>query len=146
MDHQSVEALIAGFEDGTWPASQWTHHSHIYMALWYLSKWPAEEASIRIKKGIRKYNESQGGENTATSGYHETITEFYIRILSSFRERTNFGARDSHWQSLSGEPFMQRDFPLTYYSEAYLMTPLARAAWCEPDLQPISAYENTLPT
>lgn len=145
MDHQTVEALIAGFENGSWPASQWTHQSHIYMALWYLSNCSSEEASIRIKQGIRKYNESQGGENTATSGYHETITEFYIRILSSFIERTHFKTKDPAWQRLSSEPFMHKDFPLKYYSKAYLMTPLARSEWCAPDLQPISAYERTLP-
>ncbi len=145
MDHRSIEVLIKGFEAGTWPAAEWTHQSHIYMALWYLSKSPPEEASIQIKQGIRLYNERQGGENTPTSGYHETITEFYIRILSSYISRTNFSGEDASWQWLQNEPFMDKEFPLTYYSETYLMTPLARATWCDPDLQPISAYEKTLP-
>ena len=144
MDHKEVKALIAGFEDGSWPAAQWTHKSHVYMAVWYLSMYSDEEATHRIKSGIKQYNVSQGGQNTASSGYHETITEFYIRILRVFLSRSNFVSKMVDWKSLSTQPFMDKDFPLRFYSEAYLMHPSARAAWCEPDIQPLKVYENTL--
>lgn len=144
MKHQEIEALIAGFEDGTWPAAKWTHHSHIYMALWYLSKMPLEKASIQIKEGIKQYNVSQGGENTATSGYHETISEFYIRILHHYIRLTHFIPKDSHWQKAESEPFMDKDFPFRFYSKDYLMSTEARVVWLAPDLIPITAYENTL--
>ncbi|MDW3191787.1 MAG: hypothetical protein R8G66_05460 [Cytophagales bacterium] len=144
MNHQEIEALIKGFEDGTWPAAEWTHHCHIYMALWYLSKMPLAKASFQIKEGIRQYNVSQGGENTETSGYHETISEFYIRILQYYIEQTDFAAADRHWIKLKDQPFMDKDFPFRFYSKDHLMNPEARAFWQVPDLLPITAYENTL--
>lgn len=144
MNHQEIETLIEDFEDGTWPAADWTHHSHIYMALWYLSKMPLAEASSRIKDGIKQYNVSQGGENTETSGYHETISEFYIRILLLYIKHTNFVAVEVHWQKLKDQPFMDKGFPFRFYSKDYLMNREARAFWQAPDLLPITAYENTL--
>ncbi len=145
MNNQELKALIAGFEQGTWPVSQWTHHCHIYMALWYLSSLSADDASIRIKEGIKKYNVSQEVDNTSTGGYHETITEFYIRILTIYMERVAFDATDQAWSSIQDQAFMDKNFPLQFYSEACMMTPLARSYWCEPDLKSISTYESTPP-
>ena len=135
MNSEQVQQLIAGFEDGSYPVSKWTHQSHIYMAVWYLRRFPLEEASHRIKSGIKQYNLSKGGKNTPTSGYHETITEFYIRILCRFLVRRSGLSDPDLWSALPEQPFMASDFPFNYYSKDYLMDPKARMAWAEPDLK-----------
>lgn len=142
MNSKEVRELIIGFEDGTYPVSRWSHQSHIYMAIWYLRRFPLSEASSRIKEGIKAYNISKGGKNTATSGYHETITEFYIRVLVQFlREHADLSEADL-WEKITMESFMESDFPFRYYSKAYLMSTAARRAWYEPDLKSMSwAFE-----
>ncbi len=142
MDNKAIAELIAGFEDGTYPASDWTHESHIYMAVWYLLKLPLEEATDRIKEGIRQYNVSQGGENTATSGYHETITVFYIHVLHQFLVSRGHWEDTEIWAALPEQSFMSSDFPFRYYSKEHLMSKTARARWVEPDLKPLEASAN----
>ena len=75
---EEILRLIEGFENGSWPAAEWKHQAHLAMGLWYLSKHDVPDATKLIRDGIKKYNVATGGQNTDTSGYHETITLFYI--------------------------------------------------------------------
>jgi hypothetical protein len=70
----TLDALIAGFEDGTWPKAQWTHAAHLALGACYILK--GNRALDRLRTGIPRYNISQGGANTDDSGYHETLTCF----------------------------------------------------------------------
>ena len=38
-----------------------------------------------MRHAVRRYNVAVGGQNTATSGYHETITDFWIKLLAELR-------------------------------------------------------------
>lgn len=71
--------FIARFEAGTLTKEEWTHAAHLRMAHWYVWNFPSEEAGLRIRNGIRHLNECLGGQNTEDSGFHETLTEFWIR-------------------------------------------------------------------
>lgn len=145
MNSEEIKQLVVGFEDGSYPESKWTHHSHIYMAVWYLRRFSRSEASLRIKEGIKAFNLSKGGKNTDSSGYHETITEFYIRILNKFLDSYNEMPEEDLWNEIANQSFMKSDFPFIYYSKTYLMSTEARLDWMEPDKRPISDYESTLP-
>ena len=35
-----IESFIRSFEDGTLPRSEWTHGTHLVMALWYSVRHP----------------------------------------------------------------------------------------------------------
>ncbi len=39
--------------------------------------------SAIMRPGIRTFNESIGGQNTATSGYHETITRLWVMAIAA---------------------------------------------------------------
>ena len=43
---------------------------------------------MRLRSGIRRLNESHGGVNSATDGYHETITAAYVQLLAQYLERS----------------------------------------------------------
>ena len=79
-DEAALQSLIAGFEDGTWPGAQWRHSSHLALAACYILDYP--DAMNLLRTRIARYNESQGGKNTPDSGYHETITRFWVEIIS----------------------------------------------------------------
>ncbi|MEM9325506.1 MAG: hypothetical protein AAGA85_07615 [Bacteroidota bacterium] len=138
MNKDEVELLVAQFEAGTYPAASWTHTSHVVMGLWYLFHFPVGEACRKIKQGIRDYNVSQGGINSETEGYHETITELYIQTLVRYLSRLEALEFDEVLSSLKDEPFMDKAFPFQFYSQKRLMSTEARREWIEPDLQPVS--------
>ena len=97
-------------------------------------RYSADESLARLRKRIRAYNVSTGGVNSATEGYHETITRFYVCILRSFvmtvdRRRPI----DELAQELIAR-FGDRKLPLRYYSAERLFSSDARLAWIEPDL------------
>ncbi|MBM3758740.1 MAG: hypothetical protein FJW36_00675 [Acidobacteria bacterium] len=74
-----MEDFIKRFEAGTLTKEEWTHEAHLRMAYWYVWSYPPIEAGVRIRVGIRHLNECMGGANTEDAGFHETLTEFWIR-------------------------------------------------------------------
>ncbi len=79
------------FEAGTLTKEEWTHAAHLCVGAWFVSRFPQEEAGARIRAGIRHLNECLGGENTATSGFHETLTEFWIRAIRGHLDHNGDG-------------------------------------------------------
>jgi hypothetical protein len=69
-----------------------------------------------------------GVANTAVSGYHETITRFYLCVIRSFLDSAD-GARtiDELADELIAR-FGERELPLRYYSRARLFSEEARRA------------------
>lgn len=132
-----VEEFIRGFEDGTLPRSRWTHRAHVAMASWYLICHPYDEAVRRIREGISAYNISQGGQNTSTSGYHETITIFWARVLRARLAATKLEVPLHRLINGLADEFADGRHPFEYYSRERLMSEDARAAWTEPDIKPL---------
>jgi hypothetical protein len=75
---ESLDRFLEEFAAGTFPKASWNHGAHVTVAACYLQMYPQPEAARRIRAGIRHYNECQGTANTADSGYHETLTLFWI--------------------------------------------------------------------
>jgi hypothetical protein len=73
--------FIDDFESGQLPREQWTHQAHLVVALWYLINFSRDEAVGNIRNRILSYNRSCGIQNTANSGYHETLTLFWIKVV-----------------------------------------------------------------
>ncbi|WP_343688322.1 hypothetical protein [Chitinophaga sp.] len=126
--------LIEQFENCTLPKEEWTHENHFVMAFWYCIKYPLPEAVQRISNGIRQYNESVGGQNTADTGYHETITLFYTSVIADYviTHKINTFTADIVADFLQ-QPFLNKQFITRFYSEAYLMSKEARLQWQAPD-------------
>ncbi|AEV97018.1 hypothetical protein A4D02_18380 [Niastella koreensis] len=138
MTATEANELVHQFENGTLPKVKWTHEAHFVMALWYCCRQPLPQAIESIKEGIKKYNISVGGENTDHSGYHETITVFYIRqIINYILETCSDGQFEEKLNGLWQREFLKKGFPLTYYSREFLMSKEARKNWLAPDLQPL---------
>ena len=78
-----IEAVVRAFEECTLPKVRWTHREHLTVALWYLRHHPREEATSRIREGIRRFNLSHGN----TTGYHETITLAWVALIARFHHR-----------------------------------------------------------
>jgi hypothetical protein len=70
----SDAALLAAFEDGTYPFAEWTHRAHVRVAWIYLRRWGFDGALDRMRAGLTSYNRRHRVPDELERGYHETIT------------------------------------------------------------------------
>jgi hypothetical protein len=132
--------LIRGFEAGELPRSQWTHQAHLTVGTWYLSQYAFSKATTLIRNGIQHYNHCQGIVTTKDSGYHETITMFWVKAIAKFlsdidRYPTEVPILEKI--NLLLDRYQDKQLPFHYYSRELLMSWEARSGWVEPDLLPL---------
>ena len=135
-----VVELIREFEACTLPRARWNHRAHLTVALWYTSRLDGDDALDAVRRGILRLNEACGVVSSPTSGYHETITRFYLRVVSHFVETELEREGVSDWAARANRlihRYGEKELPLRHYTKDRLMSTAARAAWVEPDLIPL---------
>jgi hypothetical protein len=137
VTESEIDAFLAAFEGCTLPKTEWTHAAHLLTGACYVHTLGREPAFEKMRVCVRRYNESVGGKNTDTSGYHESVTVMWIRLLdgllreSALLERASFAA-------LAVERFAsQRDIFREYYDFDLVGSTEARLRWIEPTLKPL---------
>jgi hypothetical protein len=84
---------------------------------------------------IRRYNESVGGVNSDTEGYHETITRVFLHGVRLFLSEADAAAP---LHDLANELLVsamgRREWPLRFYSLERLFSVEARKHFIEPDI------------
>jgi len=139
-----VRDLVEAFEDGTLAREEWTHAAHLTVAAWYLLWYGNGEATNRMRSAILSFNSSQGIEQTPTSGYHETLTLFYMwSVRRCLRSLPIDGSIADLMNAVCAE-LDDRNIPLHYYSRDRLMSGEARRGWVRPDLAAMPDYESSL--
>lgn len=133
-----IDQLANAFQDQSLPPSRWTHEAHLRVGLWHVYHYSLEEATCLLRAGIIIYNHVQGTPNTPSSGYHETITLFWTRILYHFAHSfsADTSLADIEFQFLKSDLF-SKNLPFLYFSRERLFSVEARSRWIEPDLQPL---------
>ena len=134
-DDEAVRRLGEAMLARTLPKAEWTHEAHLATCLWLLLERPGILPERDLPHLIRRYNESVGGVNDETQGYHETITQISIRGARQFLARTDAALPlVGKVKALLRAPEGQRDWPLRFYSHERLFSKEARLGWVEPDL------------
>ncbi|MEO8448190.1 MAG: hypothetical protein ABI647_00275 [Gemmatimonadota bacterium] len=131
--------LCDAFAACTLPKAAWTHRAHLTAALWHLDHHPAHGALALMRDAIKRYNRSVGTVDSATEGYHETITVFYMRVTARFKAAWSGSASFADRANGLYAEWGDRNLPLRHYSRERLFSVEARAQWIEPDLDPIPA-------
>ena len=127
----------------TLPKAEWTHEAHLATTLWLLVERPDIVLERDLPHLIRRYNESVGGVNSDTEGYHETITQVYLRAIRGVLARTDPAAPlVAKVNALLQAPEGRRDWPLRFYTRERLFSVEARRGWVEPDVPESSAFEG----
>jgi hypothetical protein len=123
---QEALAKISQFEDCSLPKEDWTHEMHLLVALNVVlthgqNAWPV------MKDRIWRYNEVIGKGNVNT-GYHATLTVFWLWAVRDFALRNDFKQFDDEAidQMLFDEQLTQRKFVEDYYDYFVLTSPAAR--------------------
>ena len=79
---EEVLELAKAFEERTLPKSEWTHAAHLTVGMYYCFHNPLGVAKNLMSDGIYWLNDAHGTPNTETSGYHETLTVFWLKTVA----------------------------------------------------------------
>ena len=137
-DDDAVRHVGEGMIARTLPRPEWTHEAHLGTCAWIILERPDIVPEHDLPDLIRRYNESVGGVNDETQGYHETITQVFIRgVRVSLAGSEGQGNLAERVNALLLSPQGRRDWPLGFYSRERLFSVEARVGWVEPDLGPL---------
>src|SRR5438046_2356665 len=119
----------------TLPKAEWTHEAHLATTTWLLLKRPDIDADKELPGLIRRYNESVGGLNSDSEGYHETITRVFLQGVRLFLSEAD-PKEPLHElvNQLLLSPMGRRDWPSRFYSGERLLSVEARRAFVQPAL------------
>jgi hypothetical protein len=139
MQFESIEqirSMVATFELGCLPKSEWDHGAHLTVAAWYMWHYPSRIARRRIVSGIKRYNAANGIVETPTGGYHETLTVFWSSVVEvAVAECT----RDNLVDSVNGvitDYWASKNLVFQFYDREELFSPVARRSWVPPQRYP----------
>jgi hypothetical protein len=124
-----------GLLSRTLPRAEWTHEAHLAATTYLLIRHPEIALDRELPGLIRRYNESVGGVNSESEGYHETITRVFLHGVRLFLGDAD--PRQPLHALVNGlllSPMGGRDWPLRFYTRERLFTVEARRNFIEPDV------------
>ncbi len=125
-----IEEVVRRFEDCSYTPDEFVHAKHLTVAAWYFARLDAEAARERMRSGLRKFIAHHG-----KTGYHETITEFWLRLVEHAIRPAERNEADVV-SLVNGVIMLCNDKNLiyTHYSRDLLASSAAKAYWTEPDI------------
>lgn len=134
----SDDSFLNAFETCTLPATAWTHEAHVRMAWLYVTRLPYDEAVIRVRNGINKFNNAVLKKDM---GYHETITVAFCCLIADARKKLHRPDKPCELDDLKSHfpEFFDRKLSalLRHYRHETLFHESARTSFVEPDLIPL---------
>ena len=127
-----IEILVQKFESCQLSLAEFKHRQHLTVALWYLSRLTESEAIELMREGLQRFISHHG-----ETGYHETITIFWLKVVRRFLEKTSV-ARPlpelaNELLETHGNSLLIND----YYSKELISSEEAKRTWVEPDLKQV---------
>ena len=128
-----IEAVVRGFESCSTAKSEFTHVSHLTVAVWYLRRSSVEPATEQMRASLFRFIDHYGIEGK----YHETLTVFWMRVVR--RQLDDLDPKLTLLEAANAvvETLSDSRLVFEYYSEALLWSDEARSVWVEPDLKPL---------
>ena len=135
-DEGRVERLTADFENLTLEREDWDHDAHLVVAAVLVAR-EGSRAVESIRQGINRLNAHFGVEQTPDSGYHETLTVVYVRLISAHLASLHPTTPEIERVRSVVQAFADKRVPLRYYTPGTINSASARFGWVEPDRLPL---------
>ena len=113
--------------------ADWTHEAHLGATLCLVVERPELDIDAELPGIIRRFNESVGGRNTDSEGYHHTITLTYLSAIRDHAEETEGQELCARTNQLLLSARGRRDWPLRFYTPERLFSVHARLGFLPPD-------------
>jgi hypothetical protein len=126
-----ADDIAGALLDMTLPRTRWTHEAHVLAAVSLVRRHGADEALRIFSRAIPAYNETTGTANTSTSGYHHTLTVFFVWAVDRLLQ-AGLSTTGVLWH-----PLVDRRSPGCWWDDATLWSTEARQGWVEPTLAAI---------
>lgn len=130
-----IEHLGEGLLARTLRREEWTHEAHLAATMYLLLRRPDVDLDKALPEIIRRFNESVGGVNSDSEGYHETITRVFLRGVRLFLAEADL--KEPLYELVNElllSPMGRRDWPFRFYSPQRLFSVEARRDWVRPDI------------
>jgi hypothetical protein len=116
--------------------ADWTHEAHLAATTYLLLRRSDIDLDAELPGMIRRFNESVGGVNSDTEGYHATITRCFLHGVRLFLRKADIISEPLHQlvNELLLSPMGRRDWPLRFFSKERLFSVEARRSHVAPDL------------
>lgn len=122
-----------------WPFEKWHHRDHVKLAYLFLRRYSYAEAMSQIGPAIRAHNAAHHRPESLTRGYHETLTQVWLRLVHF--TLCQFGPAASADEFFDQHPELwQWQIVRLYYSTERLWSREAKAEFVEPDLAPLPPH------
>ncbi|HEY8188531.1 MAG TPA: hypothetical protein VIF64_20850 [Pyrinomonadaceae bacterium] len=79
-NEQEIEAVVAGFEECTTGKDEFTHLSHLTVAVYYLRNSNPDQALAKMRAGLLRFLDHHG---VAGAKYKEQLTHAWINLIQS---------------------------------------------------------------
>lgn len=136
MTTEEDRELITSFERLTLPLDRWNQRTHVSIAYIYLREHGFDAALDLMRSGVKAFNRHHDIVDSPTSGYNETTTVAFFRIINALDS-----AYDSVFPTRSSKEFcdthpqlMSKHVLRFFYSPGRRMHPDAKTNFVEPDL------------
>ncbi len=119
----------------TLPRPDWTHEAHLATTTYLLTRRPDVDIDKELPGFIRRYDESVGGVNSDSEGYHETITRVFLHGVRLFLAEADL--REPLHELVNElllSPMGRRDWPMRFYSAERLFSVEVRRSFVSPDI------------
>lgn len=133
QSNEEIAFFVQLFETWKLPAKDWTHPAHLVTATFYLSKFDTATALNKIRKNIKAFNVANGGKNTDSEGYHETITVFYMEQIGEILAKlpADWSLKKQVEQVLNSK-LMDTKYVFNFYQKEQLFSKKARLEYVAP--------------
>ncbi len=129
-----VEDVVRRFESGELPPSEFKHIPHLTVSLFYLLRFPEQEALRRMRQSIHSYLLRH---NIDPRVYHETLTVFWMRRVSAFVAQSDTSRPLAQLANELIASCRDKEILFEYYSRELINSEEAHARWVKPDVKPL---------
>jgi hypothetical protein len=130
--------LVNRFSNRTLPKSEWTHQAHILVGCWHVFHHQRDTSIDLMRAKIKAFNETVGTPNTDDTGYHETLTIFWISVIDRFIKNSRINDLTDLCNAFLESKLSTREYPFRFYTRETLFSTQARLHWVDGDIQEVN--------
>lgn len=131
-DVREIEAVVNGFESCTTAKEDFSHRSHLTVAVYYLHNSNELTATQKMRVGLLRFLDHHG---VGRAKFHETVTVFWIRAVLAFLDGSDPELTLLELTNAVIEALGDSRLVFEYYSKELLWADETRNSWVAPDLK-----------
>ena len=134
--------FLAQFETRTLPFEKWTHRAHVKVAYLYLKNHSLQEATDRMRAGIKAYNAANNVPQGPGLGYNETMTVAFMKIIHATMQAygTVFPTNSADEFCATHPYLLHKTLMRLFYSPPGRALEAEEYGVVEPDMCPLPRY------